>query len=324
MKKKILLRLLVIISVFTITGCANSKDNIQEEKKEVSLNGAYIIDYENKNYLGDRDKAYMIVIVDIKPNKDILLEDISMTMTVGDKNITGSEYDRTEIVYDSYKSVKSGDSGKIAYIFKMEKYLYKENDSYNIKYKIGTLKGEYSYVIEDSMSFDKKNIKEVDYLEDIVKETYKDNSDDALMILSLKWKINDVYERNDAYKKLDFYNKTNYQCYDWNAVRDGKKILNYFAEGENNNISISNSGFLNVGVENPEKTYDLPTLNYDTLEKYYPGIKELLIELNKITNEYANGLMNVKESGNGTCFRDITISDISSKASPIKTLMDNK
>ena len=36
------------------------------------------------------------------------------------------------------------------------------------------------------------------------------------------------------------------------------------------------------GVENPERTYELPALNYDTLEKYYPGIKEPLTELSNV------------------------------------------
>ena len=330
MRKKILSLLMICIVVFGLTGCGKSteqKEEKKEEKKEVTLNSAYILDYEDKNYLGSENQAYMIVVFNINPKKDILLDNVSMTMKIGDKTVTGSKYDhktRADIVYDSYSNIKSGDSGKLAYIFRMEKYLYKENDTFSIDYNVGTQKGEYSYIIEDTLSFKKEKIKEVDYLEDIVKGVYKEKADDDLMILSLKWKINDVYDRANAYDKYiknDIYTWSNHQCYSNGARKDGKKILNYFTEGAENNISISNKGFLNVGVENPEITYELPALNYDTLEKYYPGIKEPLTELRNITNEYANGLINVNESGNGECYRDMYITDIRSKAYAVDDIL---
>ena len=326
MKNKILLIVVAISMLFAITGCGKLAEQ-KEQDKEVNLNSAYILDYEDKNYLGSENQAYMIVVFNINPKKDILLDNVSMTMKVGDNTITGSKYDnetRADIIYDSYSNIKSGDSGKLAYIFKMEKYLYKENDTFSINYKVGTQKGEYSYIIEDTLSYKKEKIEQVDYLEDIVKGVYKDNADDALMILSLKWKINDVYAKAEAYDKYiknDIYTWSNHQCYSKGARENGNKILDYFTEGAENNISISNSGFLNVGVKSPEKTYELPALNYDTLEKYYPGIKEPLTELSNKTNEYANGLINVKESGNGTCYRDMYITDIRSKAKAVDAIL---
>lgn len=326
MRKKTLFLLMICMVVLGLTGCGKSTEQ-KEQEKEVNLNSAYILDYEDKNYLGSEDQAYMIVVFNITPKKDILLDNVSMTMKVGDNTITGSKYDhetRADILYDSYTNIKVDDSGKLAYIFKMEKYLYKENDTFSIDYKVGTQKGEYSYIIEDTLSFKKERIKQVDYLEDIVKGVYKEISDDALMILSLKWKINDVYKKAEAYDeyiKPDIYTWSNHQCYSKGARDNGNKILDYFTEGAENNISISNSGFLNVGVKSPERTYELPALNYDTLEKYYPGIKEPLTELSNKTNEYANGLINVNESGNGTCYRDIYITDIRSKAQAVDEIL---
>lgn len=326
MRKKILNLLMICIVILSLTGCGKSTEQ-KEREKEVTLNSAYIIDYKNKNYLGSENQAYMIVVFNINPKKDILLDNVSMTMKVRDTTVTGSKYDhetRADIIYDSYGNIKSGDSGKLAYIFKMEKYLYKENDTFGIEYKVGTQKGEYSYIIEDTLSFKKETIIQVDYLEDVVKGVYKDTANDALMILSLKWKINDVYAKAEAYDKYiknDIYTWSNHQCYSKGARENGNKILDYFTEGAENNISISNSGFLNVGVKSPERTYELPALNYDTLEKYYPGIKEPLIELSNKTNEYANGLINVKESGNGTCYRDMYITDIRSKAKAVDAII---
>ena len=171
MRKKILSLLMICMVVLGLTGCGKLAEQ-KEQDKEVNLNSAYILDYEDKNYLGSENQAYMIVVFNINPKKDILLDNVSMTMKVGDNTITGSKYDnetRADIIYDSYSNIKSGDSGKLAYIFKMEKYLYKENDTFSINYKVGTQKGEYSYIIEDTLSYKKEKIEQVDYLEEFIK-----------------------------------------------------------------------------------------------------------------------------------------------------------
>lgn len=315
--KKIILNLLVIgLIVFGLTGCGDSEKEKVEEKKEVSINSAYILDYDDNNYYGYKDQARLVVVFDVKPNKDLLLEGFDFKYN----NIAGKDFNSSMLLYDYKEEVKANESVKLAVYFRLEKYLYKDNDTFEITYSVGKQKGEYSYVINDSVTLKKSNIKNVDYLEDIIKGTYS-NSNDALMIAVLKKKLWDLEYHGDVYAKFDFYTETNYNCYDNGAKTRGEKVKDYFADGAQYNVSITNIiGHLNG---NPELTYELPALNYETLEKYYEGITELLTEYNKVVNKYANGLLKVNKK-QPQCYRDTTPIEVRNEGNELRRLLNVK
>ena len=318
MKKKLFILLFIGIMVISLMGCGKEENEIKkEEEKEVSNNSAYLLDYDNENYYGFEDQARLVVIFNIKTKNDILLQD----GTFNYKNITGQDFNSSMLLYDYKEEVKANENTKIAVSFKMEKYLYKENDSFDITFSLGKQKGEYSYVINDSASLKKENIKEVSYLEDIIKGSYKDNSEDALMIAVLKKKLSDLEYHGNAYSKLSFYGSTNYNCYDNDTKKRGEKVKDYLSDGAKYDVSITNIiAHLNGDTR---LTYDLPSLNYEKLEKYYTGISELLKSYNNYINKYANGLLKLSKKGT-QCYRDISPIELKNEGNELRNLLNVK
>lgn len=307
--KKILYLLLVVVMV-GLTGCG--KENIVEEKKEFNIVKSYVVDYENNNQLGSEGYAYIYTIVDIMPKEDISLgyyiynkeeyDNIKITLSVDGKTFSGIKYAYSNIftLKENDKNIISSANGtQLIYYFRIDKYLLKNQNEFNIDYKLGEQKGEYSYLLSGSTKINKDDIKMVSDFDEMAADVFNNDSE-KLMLASFMWKIDAAEEFYQRYNNMSGKNKISAFPCQKTGVGDingkGSRMNNFFSEEIENTLGLSNSAenYLFQGFWGKEMHADYPKLNYDTLEKYYPGIKEKIVELNNIYNEAADNYMSVK------------------------------
>lgn len=311
--KKILYLLLAVVMI-GLTGCG--KEKTIEEKKEFSIGKSYVVDYENNNRLGSEDYAYIYTIIDIMPKEDISLgyyihnkkeyDNIEIKLSVDDKTFYGIKYEYSNVftLKESDKNIISSTNGtQLVYYFRIDKYLLKNQNEFNIDYKLGEQKGEYSYLLSGSTKINKDDIKMVNDFDEMASDVFNNDSE-KLMIASFMWKIDAAEEFYQQYNNMSSQNKISAFPCQKTGVGDingrGRRMNNFFSEETENTLGLSNSTeyYLLSGFYGKEMHSNYPNLNYDTLEKNYPGIKEKIVELNNIYNEAATEYMSVK---NGYC-----------------------
>lgn len=298
MKKKLLM---LFIGVLVLTGCNNNEIS-NEKPKEVSIDKAYIVDYDNANRLGHDDYARVYTIINVNPVDDINIKFDNISFSLYDTE--GKEYKYQNIFTLKEKNsdlIPKNKDTKFVYSFALDKYKIKENSEFNLVYDIGIMKGEYSYTLADSINLKKDDIKMVADFDEMAKDLFNNDSE-KLMIASFFWKIDAARDFYERYNSMSLANKMSaFPCQkkgigDINEI--GKYMNNFFSEETDNNLGLSNSAenYLFQGFFGKEFHYEYPKLNYDVLEKYYPGVKEQLISLNEIYNSAAKEYMSVKNN----------------------------
>lgn len=302
--KKILYLLLAAVMI-GLTGC-------EKEKKEFSIGKSYVVDYENNNHLGLDGYAYIYTIIDIMPKEDISLgyhtdtnkndyDNIDIKLSVDGKTFEGNKYAYTNIftLKESDKEIISSTKGtQLVYYFVIDKYLLKKQNEFNIDYNLGEQEGEYSYLLSGSTKINKDDIKMVNDFDEMATDVFNNDSE-KLMIASFMWKIDAAEDFYKRYNDMSSRNKIAAFPCQVTGVGDingkGSRMNNFFSEETKNTLGLSNSvnNYLFQGFWGKEMHYNYPNLNYDTLEKNYPGIKEKIVELNNIYNEAANNYMSV-------------------------------
>lgn len=316
MKNKILLMFLFIFLVITLVGC--SKKSAEEEKQEVkgtkdelSLVAAYTYDSTVENSVLcelssiSKEEQYVFLVVDIDSSKkDIKLDSYEddVRFVINDNEYKPSYNEKTEkYLEDLYSNIDyfpltlssktlTADN-KITRAIIAFKVKYKDlvdGEEAKLTYKFNKERtGDYSINGEKILKV--KSIKTITYLDALL--SHEDDYKEKQMVAALRWKLESAFIMTKYLDRSQGWDELNVQCIsDPEAERFLNHLSSYFENNKKEYNTITTDLYVYHSTETKSNepnvgeadTIDeLSGLEYETLEKKYPGISEKLQKLDQ-------------------------------------------
>ena len=307
--KKIYSLLLLLLVLVGLTGCVKSSDNnkdsviVSDEKDEIKYVGLYTFDQtKNRNSIKiDEKEQFVFVIVDVDSSStsvEMKNNDLSLI-------INGNKY---EPYYDKYSNntnimmivanmldykllPNKYESDEIeienGYVRSIVPFLVNYQDidenktNIEFKYKFNLDRANH-YGIDGNIILKNKAIKTIDYLDQLIEA--EDDANAKHMAVILKWKSYLMYNNMWNTEKSSLNSR---------ELKDYiNQLENIFSENDEDNYSINvnvyNRGDYFYVFEDVMETQNLyKGFKYESIEKYYPGVKKELELLNRYANEFA-------------------------------------